>query len=103
LEFCSKQKQSALDMVRDREAVRGNIGVAQRKTQGQRLFSALGVVETVSDTQISHGCVGFVFKIYSSKHAPNWKRQHLENRAKKFEFQNTFETLKQKNNLFFKE
>jgi hypothetical protein len=63
----------------------------------------LGTVKALSDMEISYRCMGIVFKIYSSGQTSDRERQNVENRAKKLEFQNSPETVEQKNNLFFKE
>jgi hypothetical protein len=85
LEFCSEQGESTLDLVCHRKRVGNHIGLAQWETSRSWFFGTLGVIKTISDTQIAHGYLEFLFKIYSAKQTLNRKRQNVKDRAEKLE------------------
>ena len=102
LEFRAKQIQSTLDMVRHRKKKRLHISLAQRKKARQGLSDTLAIAATVSNRCLSYRWLGLLFEIHSCRYASDWEGQHLENRAEKPEFQNTYKTVESKNNLLFK-
>ena len=92
-----------MDMVCDWKELRNHTRMAQRQTDGWKLFRIDEQTVCFSNKKLLHWWLGELQQTHSFRETCHRKVRYMENWKKKPEFQDTYKTSEPENNLFFKE